>query len=289
VSIRRAQDERIEGTPDGSNAITEIVDIPDTPTIGTATAGILNASVAFTPASTGGTVSTYTATSSPGAITGTSATSPITVSGLNSGTSYTFTVRGANSTGTSPASSASNSVTIADFENGYDSLATVTLSSSAALVTISGITTGYKHLQLRLNTRTDRPTYGINAMGIDSFNGDTSANYSGHILEADGSTAYASGAASGTGFSIGQTGTTVVGNFGSTIIDILDYSNTNKYKTVRALSGTDCNGLVSGYGGVIGLYSGNWRSTTALTSFRFYLSNNVNFTSGSTFAIYGVK
>ena len=29
MSNRRAQDERIEGTPDGVNAITEIVDVPD--------------------------------------------------------------------------------------------------------------------------------------------------------------------------------------------------------------------------------------------------------------------
>mgnify|MGYP003336335587 CR=1 FL=1 len=34
MSIRRAQDERIEGTPDGVNAITEIMDVPDAPTVG---------------------------------------------------------------------------------------------------------------------------------------------------------------------------------------------------------------------------------------------------------------
>jgi hypothetical protein len=58
MSIRRAQDERIEGTPDGVNAITEIVDVPDTPTIGTVT--VTNAttvSVPFTAATTGGTPS----------------------------------------------------------------------------------------------------------------------------------------------------------------------------------------------------------------------------------------
>ena len=144
-------------------------------------------------------------------------------------------------------------------------------------------------MQLRLTTRTDRATYGINAIGLGPINGDSVANYSGHILEGDGSTAYASSTVSSTGFNIGQTGTTVIGNFGSTIIDILDYADTNKYKTIRALSGTDCNGLVSGYGGCIGLYSGSWRSLNALTSLTFYLSNSVNFTSGSTFAIYGVK
>ena len=118
MSIRRAQDERIEGTPDGLNAVTEIVDVPDAPTIGTATAGTGSATVTYTAAATGGAVTTFTATSTPGSITGTGA-SPITVSGLTGGTSYTFTVSGANTTGTSPASAASNSVTPSSPTAGY--------------------------------------------------------------------------------------------------------------------------------------------------------------------------
>ena len=118
MSIRRAQDERIEGTPDGFNAITEISDVPDTPTIGAATnVGTSraynngSATVAFTANARGGAVTTYTATSTPGSFTGTGASSPVTVTGLQSATSYTFTVNGANSTGTSPNSAASTSIT----------------------------------------------------------------------------------------------------------------------------------------------------------------------------------
>lgn len=87
--------------------------IPQAPTIGTATAtGSSTATVGFTGNATGGkAVSTYTATSNPGSITGSSATSPITVSGLTSGTAYTFTVTATNANGTSAASAASNSVT----------------------------------------------------------------------------------------------------------------------------------------------------------------------------------
>jgi hypothetical protein len=92
---------------------------PGAPTIGTATAGAGNATVAFTaPAyrGKGDSISNYTATSSPSGITGNSSTSPITVSGLATGTSYTFTVTAtAISAGiivTGPPSAASNSVTI---------------------------------------------------------------------------------------------------------------------------------------------------------------------------------
>ena len=69
--------------------------LPGVPTIGTATAGNTQATVAFTaPTYTGkGGVVTYRAVSSPGSIEATSTSSPITVTGLSNGTAYTFTVR----------------------------------------------------------------------------------------------------------------------------------------------------------------------------------------------------
>ena len=83
--------------------------VPSAPTIGTATAaGKTVATVAFTPV-TG--AASYTATSSPGGITATSANSPIVVSGLTDATSYTFTVKANNAYGSSASSSVSNSIT----------------------------------------------------------------------------------------------------------------------------------------------------------------------------------
>lgn len=89
--------------------------VPLAPTIGTATVSGLTASVPFTGPTDFGdaAISTYTATSNPDGITGSNASSPISVSGLSANTSYTFTVTATNSFGTSNASSASNSITTA--------------------------------------------------------------------------------------------------------------------------------------------------------------------------------
>ncbi len=106
--------------PDGTSASTTIlyaVGLPGAPTIGTATAtGTTTATVAFTaPADNGGsTITSYTATSIPGNITGTlsqAGSGTITVSGLSEGTSYIFTVTATNIAGTGPASASSNSIT----------------------------------------------------------------------------------------------------------------------------------------------------------------------------------
>ena len=85
---------------------------PDAPTIGTATAGNTTASVAFTaPASDGGSAITgYNVTSNPVGGTANGISSPIDVTGLTNGVSYTFTVTATNAIGTSSASGASNAV-----------------------------------------------------------------------------------------------------------------------------------------------------------------------------------
>jgi hypothetical protein len=102
-----------DGTKWGTLSFTKT--IPDAPTIGTATLGNAQATVSFTaPSSNGGSaITSYTAISSPGGITGTisqSGSGSITVTGLTNGTAYTFTVTATNAIGTSLASDASNSV-----------------------------------------------------------------------------------------------------------------------------------------------------------------------------------
>jgi FtsP/CotA-like multicopper oxidase with cupredoxin domain/fibronectin type 3 domain-containing protein len=96
-----------------SNAVTPVT-VPGPPAVGIVTPGNAQATVAFTPpASTGGSaILLYTVTSSPGGVTATGTSSPITVTGLTNGTSYTFTVTAANAVGVGPASGPSTAVTV---------------------------------------------------------------------------------------------------------------------------------------------------------------------------------
>ena len=66
------------------------------------------------------------------------------------------------------------------------------------------------------------------------------------------------------------------------IIDILDYANTSKYKTVRIALGSDRNGS-----GEVGLFSGLWQSTAAVTTIA--INCGQNYTTTSQFALYGIK
>lgn len=95
---------------------------PNAPTIGTATAvSGTSVSVAFTaPANIGGSAITSYMVLSSGGQTATGTTSPIVVTGLTTGTGYTFTVVATNSYGTGPRSAASNSATPLMFGDAFE-------------------------------------------------------------------------------------------------------------------------------------------------------------------------
>ena len=88
--------------------------IPDAPTITSAVGGMNAGTVSFNaPVDNGGlNVTSYTVVANPGNISASGASSPITVTGLTNGTSYTFTVTATTLMGTSVSSAASSSVLI---------------------------------------------------------------------------------------------------------------------------------------------------------------------------------
>ena len=157
-------------------------------------------------------------------------------------------------------------------------------SGGAASVTFSSIPSTYSHLQIR---------YTAHALGNAAdytsvkmlVNNDTGANYAYHRLYGNGASASADASTSQS-----QALATWVpdelnpSNYGVCIIDILDYANTNKYKTIKMLGGFDKNGA-----GLVAMFSGLWQSTSAITRLDFAPNNGQNFAQYTSIALYGVK
>ena len=167
--------------------------------------------------------------------------------------------------------------TLGDFE----SIATVTVGSSTATVSFTSIAADWQHLQLRLF-----PRAAVNNGILIKINSDTGSNYSRHRLVGNGSTVAASGSATQTiSYLFNGMGVPSQSNiFGASVVDILDYANANKYKTIRALSGYDANGS-----GGIEINSTLWQSTSAITRIDLTMDGATTFEQYSHFALYGIK
>ena len=271
-----------DSTASTSSSSITATTVPQAPTIGTYTDGgdSTTGTLSFTAGATGGSAitnysystdsSTYT-TLSPA-----QTTSPLSLSGLTSGT-YTFSVKAINANGTSSASGGISGTVVPPITGSMFHIASTTLSTATASITFSSIAADYTHLQIR----------GINLASVTNenvriqFNSDTGSNYSYHYLYGNGSSAGASGTANTAYSLIGLNGSTSAA--GAYVVDVLDYANTNKYKTTRSLTGNDQNG--SGYALLV---SGNWRSSSAISTITISpLSGNFN--TYSSFSLYGVK
>ena len=179
----------------------------------------------------------------------------------------------------------------------YESIQTTTVGSGgSANIEFTSIPSTYTHLQIRYIGKTSRGTYANDALGM-RINGDAGNNYSFHILRTSETSNSATvvqgfGTQDKINFDYGSMGASGGGNvfFGVGIIDILDYKNTNKYKTVRCLYGVDNNGTVSGVYPITGISSGLWQNTNAITSIELNTpATGASFTQYSQFALYGVK
>lgn len=150
----------------------------------------------------------------------------------------------------------------------------------SSTITFSSIPSTYQHLQIRLTSRATAG--GINAVCL-RFNSDSGSNYADHRIEGNGASAYTdrntSAVRAVSGLESGSTSGASI--FGASVIDILDYANTSKYKTVRALGGIDNNGS-----GNISFGSGLWMSTSAVTSITM-IPENTAFAEYSKFSLYG--
>ena len=266
-----------------------IADVPDAPTIGTATDGGTGTSVivTYTAATTGGTATTFTATSTPGSITGTGS-SPITVTGLTQGTAYTFKVKGTNSTATGPESAASNSVTPILLGD-YDLIATSTVvGSSTTYVEFANIPSTYKYLEIRGYGSYSAAAYRNVSIQLGTTSVDTGSNYGQRwtMYNNNSASAFAS---------TGQTSSALVHSFptnattyncGTSIYQIIDYAFTNKSKSIIGWGGAlDATGT----GGETSMGIGTWNSNSVVGTIRLLNLLSPSFIDGSSFSLYGVK
>lgn len=279
------------GTSSASSASSAVTatTIPQAPTIGTATGADQSATLTFTAGETGGSSitnykystdnTTYTAFSPA------QTSSPLTISGLTNGQNYSFYLKAVNANGDSAASAASNSVTPA-LPTSFESIATVTVGSGgSSTILFDNIPQTYDHLQLRVFAR------GNTNDNIDDvvwrFNGDSSVNYRGHYLLAEGANVY-SGNSGGANYSAWlrvANNLSPANTFGAGVLDISDYKNTNKFKSTKVLSGVDNNNTT----GQTMYTSSAWFSNSAITSITLFSSNASSFRQYSHFALYGIK
>ena len=168
-------------------------------------------------------------------------------------------------------------------DGSYESIATVTVGSGGqSTITFSSIPSTYKNLQIRGIVRNTGGAGGDNL--YMRYNGDTATNYTAHFMHTSGANAAVDSIYPWEIMlpAFIPTNDQTANIYCSFIIDILDYADTNKFKTFKSLSGFDLN-----TSGKVGLFSGLWRNTNAISSITFVCSNN--FIQYSEFALYGTK
>lgn len=154
--------------------------------------------------------------------------------------------------------------------NAMIALATITLGASQSTVTFSSISGSYRDLRLIISNITG----SIATRTV--FNGDTTAaNYNSVTAYGDGATA-SSTSVSGTRAYLNLHFNAASENW---LIDIMDYSATDKHKTVLAKL-TDSTSASQ-------MASGRWGSTAAITSIA--LTSPIGYPIGSVFTLYGAK
>lgn len=165
----------------------------------------------------------------------------------------------------------------------FESIATVTVGAGgSATITFSSIPSTYQHLQLRVFGQISNVATTSATMRM-KINSSTTANRA-HQLYGNGSSVAAYSGTTGEVGWLPYSGNTNI--FGVAIIDILDYANTNKAKTIRTLTGFDKNGT----GGEMVFASVLFTGTTAISGITLETpATGEPFTQYSHFALYGIK
>lgn len=171
----------------------------------------------------------------------------------------------------------------------FESIASVTAGGGESSLTFSSIPGTYKHLQIR-GWHKAASTSGSYVNADMTFNSDNGNNYTYHLLRGDSFGVSASGGsntASSKPNLLGYANNSAYTNMvGVSIVDIIDYASTSKYKTTRTITAINNNATPS----LFDLYSNLWLNTNAITTITITQQGGYNgFFAGSTFALYGIK
>lgn len=160
----------------------------------------------------------------------------------------------------------------------YTPLANITLTSDDTGIVFTNIPATYRDLIIVAQARDNRPDGSNDVMQI-RFNSDSGSNYSSVQMGYDSSVT--SNTRSGTSMIFERIATT--GNPSAIIIQIMDYSATDKHKTSLAALNQDADRVFR--------CAGRWASTNAIGTIELQGGdswNNRQWKSGSTFSLYGV-
>jgi hypothetical protein len=151
----------------------------------------------------------------------------------------------------------------------YDLIATTTLAASSPEVVFGSIPQGYRDLVFVLSG------LGGSANITLRYNGDSGSNYSFVDMVGNGSS---TSSASGT-VTFAYGGAMTTSGQGNNIVQIMDYSATDKHKTSLARTSYATNYAIA--------YASRWANTSAITSV-VVGTNSGTFSSGHTLSLYGV-
>ena len=164
-----------------------------------------------------------------------------------------------------------------------EAIETVYLEADASSVTFSSIPSTYEHLQLRTNVKNSKPSNNYDPLSIQ-FNGDSANNYAFHRMYGFSTSNGADGSASTSSilaYAVATLGGSDRAEYGGACFDVLDYRNSNKYTTVACTGG--------GSTSLVGLASGVWLSTAAVTSITVASISSRTLLRGSEFTLYGLN
>jgi len=151
----------------------------------------------------------------------------------------------------------------------YTAIASITLGSSASSVTFSSLPQGFRDLVLVISGQQTN-----NGDVNFYFNSDTGSNYSRIYMLGDGS---GTSTLSTTSSTYGYISATVES---SSITQIMDYSATDKHKTVLNRSDLTNSFTIA--------QAGRWANTAAITSIELDANSTGTFDTGCTFALWGI-